>query len=74
MESLLDQANLDTAFNLSIKIILTEAGASSLGHVWILCRQTHEQAYVSAGKRLCLQANMQTSTWQEASSAAMESP
>lgn len=42
--------------------------------VWILCRQTHEQAYVSAGKRLCLQASMQTSIWQEASSAAMESP
>lgn len=45
-----------------------------LAMVWILCRQTHEQAYVSAGKRLCLQASMQTSTWQEASSAAMASP
>lgn len=29
-----------------------------LAVVWILCRQTHEQAYVSAGKRLCLQASI----------------
>ena len=42
--------------------------------VWISCRQTHEQAYVSARKRLCLQASTQMSTWQEASRTAMGSP
>lgn len=36
-----------------------------LAMVRMLCRQTHEQAYVTAGKRLCLQASLQTSTWQE---------
>lgn len=58
---------------MEILILPSKAGAPGLGH-GVDPVQTHEQAYVRAGKRLCLQASTQTSTWQEASSADTESP
>lgn len=58
----------------SSKSFLLKQEVLVLATVWVLCQQTHEQVYVSAEKRLCLQASMQTSAWQEAPSTVMGSP